>query len=179
MARGPDADKVVTNRVNIVTLICALIAASASIFAAIASLCGTYATNKSNAKLADLNRELTRFQIEVMPYTEKLRNCLSEVKFAFEAVCADPEPKPSVRLVIELEKLVHLKGSTPLGWDDVKEKITHYNEFVAKSYTELLHTTATEENRKKNLEDANSQRQELLDAIEKSYQEAQRADKRG
>ena len=87
MTTEPQSDKVHKSRVDLATLICALIAASASIFAAIASLYGTYATNKSNAQTADLTREATKFEMEVMPYHKELQTCLMEMKFAFEAVC--------------------------------------------------------------------------------------------
>jgi hypothetical protein len=173
MTGEPQSDKVDKNRVDMATLICALIAAGASIFGAVASLYGTSASNRSNTQIADLNRDSINFTVVVKPYYQDLHTCLREVKNAFAEVCDSTEPMQSMRLERELGTLVQLKGSTPRGWDDVKKKIISYNTFVGTSYSNLVHPHGPEPNRQKTQETADSLREELLDAIEESFQTTQ------
>jgi hypothetical protein len=183
MTSESQGDKADGNRINFATLICALIAAGASIFGATASIYGTYSTNKSNAETAAitnksnadtaaLNRELNFFQTVVIPYHKDLQDRLSDAQSAFDEVCEGTDQLPIQRLRNPLYQLDRLGRSTPPGWDEVKVNIGVYSEFVVDSSVHLRLSVPAKE-RQEYQEKANGHRLALLDAIAKCYKETQ------
>jgi hypothetical protein len=168
-SQGDNADG---NRINFATLICALIAAGASIFGATASLYGTYSTNKSNTDTAALARNSNFFQTVIIPYNKDLQKCVEDVRFAFDEVCDGTVQLPSERLTIQLSHLDALGRTTPPGWNDVEESIKAYCTFVGDSLVDLGQSKPAQ-TRQHYQETANGHRLALLDAMRKCYQETQ------
>jgi hypothetical protein len=131
-------------------------------------------TNKINANIATSNNSASMLneliQHQLLPYREKVVECLGTVKTEFNRVCELPEAESkNDKLEQALEQLGKLTDRPPYRWDKgLLQKTNTYNDYVGGAWALISRGSAPPSTQEKQeyKQQASQQREALLNAMD-------------